>query len=404
MGQIYSKNICFVFYERKFGSLRIKDATIKLYYWFLTALMLMKKLFMFTLLLGASGVLLSACMAQGTFRERLEERRAMGQAENGGDRMAFFQRLRDRQGAEGGGLFSGGGLGNSAASGEGPEGFTEVLFTDQGVERVFYVYRPDTAPTKAPALMVLHGGQGDAAGMDSSVHLANEADQYGFVAVYPKSYAKQWNDGREATETGISDVTYLEAVATQLVENWGVDGAAIYASGISSGGNMLHKVACGDSSVFAGYGILSATLMESTKAMCQPSSTKPMVFFHGLEDPLNTFNGEAGDSPVAGLAKGAGEEGRLSEPQTVVFWGRQKGCRTVEAQILPNKADDGTRVAQLDFGQCETPQRTFWIEGAGHTWPGGTGRGVGPIAERLVGKTTQQISAVEEMVKFFGLN
>jgi len=358
------------------------------------------------MLLIVSSVVCSVTFAQtGTLRERFQAQRLSSDVSDQtsikarfADRLNSANKTQDRS--------SGEFLSNRNANAESLiiSNSEKVVFQSEGIERVYYVYRPESfrADEKLPVLMLLHGGKGNASVMAQTVDLYEEANQYGFIAVYPESNAVEWNDGRSSTETGVSDVVYLEAVANQLVDQWGAAANEIYVAGISSGGNMTQKLACISSNVFAGFGVIASNMAENLLNQCEtPQTLKPMLLFYGTEDPLMTFDGEESESPLASMAKGYGEENRLSAPESMAFWARKKSCTSVKATLLPDIADDGTRVAQLDFIGCQTPLRGFVVIGGGHNWPGG--KNSNAVIEKLVGKTTQDISANQIMFDYFGL-
>src|SRR5690242_7999013 len=47
-----------------------------------------------------------------------------------------------------------------------------------------------------PLLLALHGGGGQAKGMNGLTHLNQIADEHGFLVVYPDGYKLHWGDGR----------------------------------------------------------------------------------------------------------------------------------------------------------------------------------------------------------------
>ena len=101
-------------------------------------------------------------------------------------------------------------------------------------------------------------------------------------------------------------------------------------------------------------------------------------------------------------AKGFGEEEMLSSPKTMAYWAKKKACVSARSEVLPDIADDGTRVVRVDFVGCSTPESAYVIVNGGHNWPGG--KELSALGEKLVGKSTQDISATTEMIKFFGLD
>ncbi|MDG2451019.1 MAG: hypothetical protein P8M34_15325, partial [Saprospiraceae bacterium] len=69
---------------------------------------------------------------------------------------------------------------------------------------------------------------------------------------------------------------------------------------------------------------------------------------------------------------------------------------------LPNrKKFDGTTVRIEEYSRCDNDVSLalFKIVGGGHTWPGGRQY----LPRKMVGNTTREINACDEIVKFFQL-
>ncbi len=78
----------------------------------------------------------------------------------------------------------------------------------------------------------------------------------------------------------------------------------------------------------------------------------------GTADPEFPWTGRVGD-----LGSSLGGE------ETAEVWARRNGCGDPVATLLPDEADDGTRVERREYTSCEAPLTFYVVEGGGHTWP-----------------------------------
>ncbi|MDP3340272.1 PHB depolymerase family esterase [Frigidibacter sp.] len=279
-------------------------------------------------------------------------------------------------------------------------GMQLVEMSFQGRPRSYYVYVPRGAQGRGglSAVMVLHGGQGSGEGIASTTGMTSAADQVGFVALFPNSDGKQWNDGRASTRSNIDDVGFLRAVIADASARFGVDSSRVFASGLSNGGLMTQRLACDAAGSFRAFGVVVANMPADLRASCSPARPVPMMFFNGTADNLMPYAGGEIKSLKA-LGMGAGGE-VLSYEQTKAFWAGVDGCGGSTGQVaVPDRAKDGTEVSVEQFRSCSGgAELTFYtVEGGGHTWPGSAGG-----RSRMSGAVTQDISATSELVRFFG--
>ncbi|MEL7173356.1 MAG: hypothetical protein AAFN05_10390 [Pseudomonadota bacterium] len=85
--------------------------------------------------------------------------------------------------------------------------------------------------------------------------------------------------------------------------------------------------------------------------------------------------------------------------KTVSHLAERNGCNGFAERPLPDRdTRDGSTVVLRQYEGCAAPLLHYVIEGGGHTWPGGPASGLG---ERIVGATNRDISATEEVERFF---
>src|SRR5262249_9084391 len=119
-----------------------------------------------------------------------------------------------------------------------------------------------------------HAAQrGRQCGAGSKRTLGQLAPQRGFAAVFPEGRAERWNHlppGEEARAFGevvfkpaggaLDDVAFLKLLVADLVQRGVSDPNRIYLVGRSAGGLMTLRMACEDAKLFAGIGLLIASM------------------------------------------------------------------------------------------------------------------------------------------------
>jgi len=255
-------------------------------------------------------------------------------------------------------------------------------------------YRPDRA---WPLVFVLHGGGGDGARVAKLTRFSREADRAGFIVVYPDAVNRHWNDGRRvqrfrAQREGVDDVGFVAALVERLAKDLGVDTNRVYATGISNGGMMCHRLGCEISGRIAAIAPVAASMPAPLLDSCRPAQPVSVLAINGTADPLVPFEGGA-----VGLLK---KRGRVaSVAQTVAAWIQANQCAArPETTLLPDTDPrDGVRVRRETWsgGRNGSEVILYTVEGGGHTWPGGTER------LRRFGRTCRDIDATALIWQFF---
>ncbi len=279
----------------------------------------------------------------------------------------------------------------------------EQSLAHAGRARTYIVHLPSaTRDTPLPLVIVLHGGGGTGAGMQTLTRGGWNAlaDREGFVVVYPDGIEKQWNDGRQlaqarAMRENVDDVGFLAALIDDLARTLNVDRRRVYATGISNGGMMSQRLACELSDQIAAIGVVAATMSENLCATCKPSRSISVLLMPGVNDPLVPYQG--GEIGLGKIKRGNG----LSVADTVKFWAVHNQCADSPRGVpVPDKEpQDGTRVRQEIYAPCHAGSEVilFAIEGGGHTWPSGQQY----LPEAIVGKTSRDIDANQVLWDFF---
>tara|TARA_B100000497_G_C7687547_1_gene417038 strand:+ start:2171 stop:3109 length:939 start_codon:yes stop_codon:yes gene_type:complete len=276
----------------------------------------------------------------------------------------------------------------------------------QGIKRTFLVHVPKNTNSNAslPILFNLHGGGGNARQAISATfgRFNRLADDNGFIVVYPNAINKNWNDGRLASskpgQEDIDDVGFIDEIIKHLSHSYKIDHNRIYTSGISNGGFMSSRLLCDRAHVFSGGAILAATLSNDYLSRCNPLESTSVLIMNGTHDKIVPYEG----GQVVVLNKPRGKE-IASTKDLIEFWKSSNNCSsTAEVLKLPNrKKFDGTTVRIEEYSRCDNDVSLalFKIVGGGHTWPGGRQY----LPRKMVGNTTREINACDEIVKFFQL-
>jgi polyhydroxybutyrate depolymerase len=258
-----------------------------------------------------------------------------------------------------------------------------------GRERTFRLHRPpDGVGGERPLIVALHGGRGTGAGMERLSGLSQLSDREGFAVVYPDGVGGTWNDGREldsfpAMREDVDDVGLIESLIDHLVDGFDVDASRVYATGISNGGHMSHRLGVDLSHRLAAIAPVAASMPSLVQERAKPSNPIGVIVFFGDEDPLNFWDG-------GGRAGGKSP----SVPEIMRWWALHNGCNPEPSiEHLPGEIEDGTRIRREVWGGSPSEVVLYAIEGGGHTWPNGY-----PYApERLIGRTTRNLDASQTM-------
>ena len=223
--------------------------------------------------------------------------------------------------------------------------------------RTYLSYRPANVSDPAPLVMMLHGGFGSAAQAESSYGWDAEADAEHFVVVYPNGDGRAWNVGGGCCgapgRTNVDDVAFLSAVVHDVEAAMPIDPTRVFATGISNGGMMAYRLACG-TDLFAAIGPDSATLLGD----CPSPHPLSVLAIHGTADHNIPYDGGEGSS----FAKIDGP----SIPEVNQLW------RTADSCDPPTSVTSGQVTTSTASCPASRTVELITIDSAGHQWPGST--------------------------------
>jgi len=279
---------------------------------------------------------------------------------------------------------------------------TRELTVDGRVRRMV-VQTPPDAPGPLPLLVVLHGSNQSAEIFRRFTDRAFDAlaEQGRAVVAYLDGYEKHWNDARRgitfaARTENVDDVAFVRAAVAPLAAEGAIDPDRVYALGYSNGGQLVIRLIHDAPELLAGAAMVSATQPEPSNLVPSdaPARPVPVLAIHGTRDPLVPYDG--GMASLWGLMpRGRG----LSAPDSAAYFAACNGI--TEPPVLTDlRSPEGAPIAvtRTDYREgARAPVTLLTIVGGGHTVPG-PGR-----ASLVLGRTSREISAVDEVAAFFGL-
>lgn len=252
-----------------------------------------------------------------------------------------------------------------------------------GKDRSLHVHVPKAYDPSKPVPVVLsfHGYGSNAAEQDVLAHMTEKSDEAGFIAVHPEGIGgtmQSWNAGAccgEAASSAVDDMAFVGATLDEVQSKLCVDTHRVFATGMSNGGFISHRLACEMSNRIAAIAPVAGVLGMPT---CTPSRPISVFQFHGTLDTLVPYNG----NPSLGFP---------SVPQTMSQWATRNGCTTT-----PRETSKKGEVTCVTYDGCKSSAEVSLctVTSGGHTWPGGT-----PVPS--LGHTTTDIIATDAMWDFF---
>ena len=222
-------------------------------------------------------------------------------------------------------------------------------------------------------MLALHGGGGYAEYMadDERYGLISKSDSAGFVVAFPNGYSKfpggkfaTWNAGGccgDARDRKVDDVGFLRAVVAQLNARLKLDPARIYATGMSNGGMMSHRLACEAADLFAAVASVAGT---GALSVCQPVRPIPVLHIHAKNDTHVLFNGGAGKDAFRDESK---VMDFVSVPETIARWVQRDQCQPTPRRVLETPG----AYCEAYTGCAGNVSVQFCVvDEGGHSWPG----------------------------------
>lgn len=249
------------------------------------------------------------------------------------------------------------------------------------------------AVAPSAVLLVLHGSS--QSGMQVRAFSGQSFDTLaagGRVAVvYPDGLKKAWNHAARDANV-VDDVAFLTALADHFHALYGP--VPVIAAGYSNGGQMVIRLVHEIPDKLDGAAIVSATLPRpGGLAFADKLLPLPVLLIHGTRDRVVPYRGEG--RLWGRWARNPGP----SAPDTAGYFARRNGITDAPVETaLPHRAASGrTSVRALRYTQAgRYPVTLYTVVGGGHVVPNRRKRAI-----FVLGRTTQDLSAVEAVADFF---
>ncbi len=244
----------------------------------------------------------------------------------------------------------------------------------QARERSYQVVTPATISEGTPLLLLLHGftSRPDRILRHSGFDELGPANDIVVVAPLATGNPTSWeiippNDPDDPTYAGPNDLGFLTDLVGGLRSEYPCLGE-VWAAGLSAGSAMASFFMCSAPDGLVGVGLVAALI----PAVCQPSSIRQMLVFHGTDDIVVPYVG--GEQAV--------DDGSFALPgveSSAVAWAELAGCGEGTFTLL---ADD---VELRSFPGCVEGASVALHSylGGNHNWPGGADDQLPPIIESL---------------------
>ncbi len=277
-----------------------------------------------------------------------------------------------------------------------------VAFEHQGRRRSYLVHVPPAVSSGAalPVVLDFHGAWRSGWGQRAWSRFDRLSDAEGFLAVEPQGTGPLPGVGRTWNASGccgyaraheVDDVGFVVTLLEDLARRVPVDHTRVYATGLSNGGMMAHRLAADAPERFAAVASVAGPFMETGFASDRPT---PVMHIHSRSDERVPFGGGAGSSfpPL-------GNDPYPPVAATIGTWVEHDGCPRTPSEDPAREDASHHRAVRSTYGPCrDGTEVVLWtLTGPGHVWPGA------PSTWRslLLGPATSVIDASEEMWRFF---
>ena len=230
-----------------------------------------------------------------------------------------------------------------------PAGDHERTLAFGGFERSYLLHVPPRYEGAAVPLVVdLHGFTSNAVQQRAISGMAAVADAKGFLVVYPNGVRNAWNAKLCCGNPDVDDVAFLRAVIDAVAAETPVDRRRIYATGLSNGGAMSHRLACDAADIFAAAAPMAFPLADLPATGCQPSRSIPVLTVMGLTDVLVRYEG----GPFSSAA------------ETFTYWRDVNGCGRGTPEVRDARGRsrceiDTSCAGGVAVGLCSVTARAF---------------------------------------------
>jgi polyhydroxybutyrate depolymerase len=231
-------------------------------------------------------------------------------------------------------------------------GVSEQRLTSGGRERVYRLFVPPgyDGRTRLPLVLDLHGSGGTAERQAATSRFEELAARERVLVATLQAAAEgnRWNV--PVTSERPDDVRYVSDVVDDVAKRACLDERRVYATGFSGGARMSSLLACKLGGRVAAIAPMAGLRWPGP---CEGRAV-PVLTFHGLADPQNTYDGHVASR---------GGEWLESVPEALAGWAKHNGCDG--DAVLDDPAGP---LSTLSYLGCDAEVRLVRIDGLAHTW------------------------------------
>jgi poly(3-hydroxybutyrate) depolymerase len=259
--------------------------------------------------------------------------------------------------------------------------FIDSTMVWDGVTRYYEVYLPPVLPANPPMLFMLHGTSFEVppnTPITKNYGWVPVANKYHFILVKPASTYNpktgQWNWNAYYMDAAFpsppDDVGFLRQLILNLTSQYSVDATRVYVAGMSSGGQMTHRVGVEISDLVAaivpGSGTIVGQLDPPPIVLPNPPVAPISVQeWHGTLDteipPCNN-----------GTTNYSGKIFYLATvDQSFNYWVKQDACthkKNTKKLCLNGSANPNTTGNDATGCSSKTEVQFIWEENVAHSW------------------------------------
>lgn len=255
--------------------------------------------------------------------------------------------------------------------------------------RTFILDVPESGGKGAPLVLVFHGTSGSARQARRDFGFSTLVEKYGFVVAWPDATCETNPDGVRQFHVGyefqqssdVDDVGFVRVLIDHLARDPGIDPGAVFATGMSNGGDMSYLLATQPQPMVRAIAPVAGTMMSSWGLDTMSFRPIPVMAVHSRDDGITLWEGD---------------------PQNRDGWGAYPGVETVMElwvgglglKPFPEDGQGGARPLREGLSLVRwrrsldnTELKLYRFENAGHTWPDYLG--------------DAGVSTAEEILRFF---
>lgn len=249
--------------------------------------------------------------------------------------------------------------------------FSEETLLVDGRERRFLVHDYSGGATTA-LVIVLHGGGGNGANAAEQTGFDRIAEREGLVAVYPYGTGNRedallsWNAGNccvYAMRQNVDDVHFIDRLIDHLLATRSIDPARVYATGLSNGGMLTHRLG-----IELGERLAAIAPVISGIFGDEPlrELSLPVLVITGAED--RSVRPEGGyPGGIASLIPFSAERPLLPASAQSAYWAAVNDCADPTYS-----SNDSYQLTHYVHCRNSAEVAHYVVLGSGHSWPGGT--------------------------------